>query len=125
MPKLTQIFAIALILLGGAGYVLTGAVSVTALIPAFFGLPVLAFGILAARPGSRRALWMHLAVVVMFLGLLGTARALPGAVALLSGGAVARPDAVVAQVIMALLCLAYVALSVRSFVLARRGAASA
>jgi hypothetical protein len=125
MPKLTQIFAIILIVLGVAGYVLSGAASVTALIPAVFGLPVLAFGILAARPGSRRALWMHLAVVIMFLGVLGTARALPSALALLSGGEVARPGAVVAQVVMALICLAYVALSVRSFVQARRGAASA
>jgi len=124
MPKVTQAFAVALIILGIGGYVVTNAVSITALIPAFFGLPVLAFGVLAARPQARRGLWMHLAVGVMFLGLLGTARAMPTAVSLLSGGAVERPAAVIAQVIMAALCLAYVALSVRSFVLARRAAAT-
>ncbi|MBW2459041.1 MAG: hypothetical protein JRI68_31365 [Deltaproteobacteria bacterium] len=122
MPKVTQAFAIALIVLGAGGYIVTGAVSVTALIPAFFGLPVLAFGVLAARPNARRGLWMHLTVVVMFLGLIGTARAVPSLVTLLTGGTVERPAAVVAQVIMALLCLAYVLLSVRSFVVARRTA---
>ncbi|MBW2525653.1 MAG: hypothetical protein JRI23_15830 [Deltaproteobacteria bacterium] len=120
MPKITQAFAAALIVLGIAGYALSGAASVTALIPAFLGAPVLVFGLLAARPGSRRGLWMHLAVGVMFVGLLGTARALPGAIALVMGGEVARPGAVVAQVVMALLCLAYVLLAVRSFVQARR-----
>lgn len=120
MPKITQAFAVALIVLGIAGYAVSGAASVTALIPAFLGAPVLLFGVLAAREGSRRGLWMHLAVVVMLIGLLGTVRAVPGAIALATGGDVARPGAVVAQILMALLCLAYVVLSVRSFVKARR-----
>lgn len=120
MPKLTQAFAIALILLGAGGYALTSAVSVTALIPAFLGVPVLACGVLAARPDARRGLWMHMAVGLMFVGLLGTLRAIPGFVTMLSGGAVERPAAVVAQIIMTVVCSIYVALSVRSFVQARR-----
>lgn len=125
MPKLTQLFAFLLIALGVVGYILSGAASVTALIPAFLGVPVLACGVLAARPGARRGLWMHLAVTFMFVGLVGTLRAVPGALALLAGGAVERPGALAAQLVMALLCAVYVGLSVRSFVQARRDRAAA
>jgi len=38
MPSVTIALGVVLIILGLAGYFLTGAVSVTALIPAFFGL---------------------------------------------------------------------------------------
>jgi hypothetical protein len=124
MPKLTQVFAVLLILLGVGGYLLTGRVSITALIPAFFGLAVLICGVIAARPDSRRGLWMHIAVGLMFLGLVGTARVVPGMLEMLSGVAVERPGAVVAQVVMASLCLVYVVLAVRSFVQARRAAAA-
>ena len=117
--------ALLLILLGVGGYVLSGAVSVTALITAFLGIPVLACGVLAARPNGRRGLWMHIAVGLMFVGLLGTLRAVPGLLAMVGGAAVERPGAIAAQIAMALLCLIYVALSVRSFVQARRERAAA
>jgi hypothetical protein len=52
MDRLTIVLGIVLVLLGvGAfGYALTGEqASVTALIPAFFGLPILGLGVAAAR----------------------------------------------------------------------------
>jgi uncharacterized membrane protein len=119
MPQTTVVFGALLCLLGVGFYAGTGGASVTALIPAFLGLPIVAAGFVARREGLRRHA-MHAAALLGTLGFLGT---LAGAVklpALLAGGEVARPAAVVAQAITALLCLAFVALCVRSFVRARR-----
>jgi len=56
----------ALLVLGLAGYLGTGASSPTALIPAAFGLILLALGMMA-RDERRRKLAMHIAVVVGLL----------------------------------------------------------
>ena len=112
-------FGLALTVLGAGAYLGTGAQSVTALIPSFFGLPVVVLGILA-RDGRRLKMTMHAAAVLALLGLLGSARGVPGALALVGGGQVARPEAVVVQAIMAALCAAFLVLALRSFVLARR-----
>ena len=123
MVRISITLGILLILLGiGAyGYALTGErASITALIPAFFGLPILALGMAAARWSTRRSVFMHLIVVLAVLGFLGSARGLASVVALITRPEqVARPAAVIVQSLMAVLCLAYVILAVRSFVLAR------
>ena len=124
MPRVTIALSSVLIIMGVVAYVATGAVSVTALIPAFVGLPVLVFGVLAERQPQRRALWMHLAVGLMLLGLLGTLRALPALVSLMGGAVVDRPAAVIVQLLMLSVCLVHVVLSIRSFVAARRNAAA-
>ena len=124
MPKVTIALSSVLIVLGVVAYGATGAVSVTALIPTFVGLPVLVFGVLAVRQPQRRALWMHLAVGLMFLGLVGTMPALPSLIPLLSKAAVDRPTAVIVQLLMLVMCLGHVVLSIRSFVIARRNAAA-
>ena len=118
MPALTIALGVALIILGVAGYALTGGVSVTALIPAAFGL-LLAIAGLLARDERKRMHAMHGAVVVALVGFLGSARGLLRIGEVLDGTA-ARPPAIVAQAIMAVLTLAYIVLAVRSFVLARR-----
>jgi hypothetical protein len=61
--------------------------------------------------------------MVGVLGFLGSARGLAQLPTLLSGGDVARPPAVIAQSVMAVLSAGYVALCVRSFIAARRAAA--
>jgi hypothetical protein len=73
-----------------------------------------------ARDERRRAHAMHAAAVVALLGVLGTAPGLMSLPALLGGSPVARPLAVAAQSLTALLLLVFLALCVRSFVDARR-----
>ena len=104
-----------LILLGVASYILTGRTSVTALIPAFFGA-IFVILALVGRSESARKHAMHAAVALALLALLGTlARVVPALVR----GELARP-AVLAQVIMSVILVSYIALGVKSFKDARR-----
>lgn len=99
--------------LGVGGFVATGAQHKTALIPAGFGAAALGLGLLGQRSDWRRgALWG--AVALGLLGLGGSARGLTRLPALLRGGEVERPAAVLSQSLMAGLSAAYVALGVRS-----------
>ena len=118
MAAITLALGASLIVLGVAGYVLTGAVSVTALIPAAFGVLFVLAGLLA-RSDRWRMHAMHAAVLVALLGFLGSARGLLGLGKVFDGTAV-RPAAIVAQTIMALLMLGYIVVAVRSFIQARK-----
>jgi hypothetical protein len=118
VPAITLTFGLALVVLGLAGYGLTGATSLTALIPAAFGLVLVVSGLLA-RNVRWRMHAMHAAVVVALLGFLGSFRGLLQIGAVVDGSA-ARPAAVVSQSLMALLTLVYITMAVRSFVSARR-----
>lgn len=118
MAQLTQTVGWILTLMGVAGYFGSGMASVTALIPAFFGLPLVLLGRLA-RDESKRKHVMHAAVL---LGLLGFAGSVPGLLklpSLFTGGA-ERPMAVAMQSAMALLLAFFVVSCVRSFIAARR-----
>jgi hypothetical protein len=115
MPSTTLVFGVILIVLGVASYFGTGRVSITALIPAFFGAMLAVFGLVARNPGARKHA-MHGAVMVALIGLLGTlARLIPAVAA----GQLGRP-AVLAQMAMSLLLICYIAIGVRSFIAARR-----
>lgn len=114
MASTTRTFGLILIVLGLAAYFLTGRVSVTALIPAFFGA-VFVILALVARNESARKHAMHAAVALGLLGFLGTLRVVP----LVMRGELMRP-AVLAQLAMMILMAVYVALGVRSFKAARR-----
>ena len=122
MAKLTIFFGILLIALGAWGFFATGAVHPTALIPAYFGLVLACSGIFAhTQDAKRRMLWMHVAVTAGLLGFLGS-----GAMAVIEkvkahGTPLAHPAAVGSQAAMALICLVFVVLCVRSFIAARRG----
>jgi len=117
MPSITIALGVALIVLGLAGYFLTGAASLTALIPAAFGLAIAVCGLMA-RDERKRKHAMHAAVVVALLGFLGSIRGLLQIGDVFDGTA-ARPAAVVSQTIMAVLTLGYIVMAVRSFVKAR------
>ena len=73
MASTTRTFGLILIALGLASYFLTDRVSVTALIPAFFGA-VFVILALVARHESARKHAMHAAVALGLLGFLGTLR---------------------------------------------------
>lgn len=119
MAKLTIALGVILIALGLAGYFGAGRASLTALIPAFFGLPLLLLGI-AALDDRWRKHAMHGALLLALLGAAGSARGLTKLPALLSGDAVERPAAVMAQSAMAILCFVFVVLGILSFIKARR-----
>jgi uncharacterized membrane protein len=119
MTRWTLIYAGALLLLGLGAYFGTGAQSVTALIPAFLGIPVLLCGLVALKTG-RPKMPAHIALVFALLGVVGGAMGLPHLPALLSGGEVARPTATLTQSLLFILSVAYLILGIRSFIQARR-----
>jgi hypothetical protein len=122
MAKVTLIFALLLVVLGLAGFLGTGSVHYTALIPTWFGLALGLFGFLAISPSEgRRKLFMHFNVTIGLLGFLGGAiEAVRGYVSASAAGH--QPDmiALASKVAMAALMFVYVVLCVRSFIAARR-----
>ncbi len=123
MAKITIGFGLVLIALGLGSYFGTGREHVTALIPAFFGLPLLILG-LVARNERRRKTAIHIAVGIGLLGFVGTVRGLMKLPVLLTGGELERPTAVAVQSAMAIVCLVFVLLCVWSFIKARRASAA-
>jgi hypothetical protein len=119
VPNTSILFGVLLILLGLWGYFGTGTSSPTALIPAAFGLLLVIAGVLA-QAESRRKHAMHAAAMVGVLGFLGSVNGWANIGAVLSGAEVPRKEAVIATSIMALLCLIFTGLCVRSFIAARR-----
>ena len=115
MSKITIAVGAFLIVLGLIGYLGTGMVSWTALIPALFGLPLTILGALALQEGWRKHV-MHAAVIVGLVGFLGGAFSFMRP--LLSGGEM-KPMAATMQALMALTCAAFVGLCVKSFIDAR------
>ena len=121
MAKLTILFGVLLIVLGGVSFVLTGQKFPTSLIPVAFGILLIIFGALANTPDSRRRmLFMHIAVTVGLLGFLATSPALFQAFQLFKGKLFPYPAAVEEKAAMSGLMLIYVLLCVRSFLAARR-----
>jgi hypothetical protein len=105
-----------LIALGLGAYFGTGQEHATALIPAYFGAPLLLLGLVALNAKLRKHA-MHVAVIVGLLGFLGALYSLR------RFSEAFEPEKVTATVVklaMAILCALFVALCVRSFIAARR-----
>ena len=124
MPVVTIALGVILTLLGLWGYFGLGSPSITALIPAFFGIPFLVLGIVARNERYLKHA-MHGAAALAVLAFLGTVPGLVKAFAMLRGAAVQRPTAVTVQAIVAILSLVFVVLCIVSFVQARRSRAAA
>jgi uncharacterized membrane protein len=122
MAKVTLVFALLLVALGLAGYLGTGSIHPTALIPTWIGLALGLFGFLAISPNEgRRKLFMHINVTIGLLGFLGGAvEAVRGYVHAKSAGLEPDPIALASKSTLAGLMLIYVILCVRSFIAARR-----
>lgn len=114
MAFTTIVFGLILTVLGLAGYVLTGMVSVTALIPAFLGAILVALGFVArSEPVRKHA--MHAAALVALIGFVGAL------FSLLRTPMALRPAmAVFSQAATVLLTGVFVVLCVKSFIDARR-----
>ena len=120
MPKIAILFGGLLTALGLWAYFGSGSESPspTALIPAGFGVLLAGCGVLGLVEAWRKHA-MHVAAAVGLLGVLGgCGRGLSKVGVLVSGDGNSR--AVLISLTLGLLCLVYVALSVRSFILARR-----
>jgi hypothetical protein len=122
LAKLTLVLAVLLVALGLVGYIGTGSLHSTALIPAWIGLALGIFGFLAISPNERRRkLFMHINVTIALLGFLGsTSEAIRGYVHATSRGLEPDQIALASKVTLAGLLLIYVILCVRSFIAARR-----
>jgi len=118
MASTTIVFGLLLTLLGLAGYFLTGTSSLTALIPAIFGVPLLLLGFVARSEHSRKHA-MHVAALLGTIGFIGALMSL-----LRTPTGVRSALAVGSQVAMVLLTGIFVVLCVRSFISARRARAA-
>ena len=118
MPSTSIISGVLLILIGILGYVFSlidGNASVTALIPAAFGLLLVIFGLIAKSNENLRKHLMHAAVLVGLLGFL-----IPTIRLVSQASNIKVSLAVLSQAAMALICLFFVILSIQSFINARR-----
>ncbi len=106
MAKTSQAVGLALIVVGFVAYFASGMASPTALIPTFFGLALSLLGFYGRSPQHARTATL-LALGVGLIGLFGSARGLFALPALLGGGEVARPAAVIAQSAMAVILIGY------------------
>ena len=119
MAKTSITFGIILIILGLYSYFGISSESITALIPTFLGIPVLIFGFLALNEKYLKHA-MHGAAVLMLLGFGGTVGGLIKFFRMLGGEVFERPAAITIQAIMALICLIFFILAIKSFIDARR-----
>src|SRR5688572_14449542 len=118
MASTTIVFGLVLTALGLAGYLLTGGVSVTALIPAFFGIVLLVLGFLARAEAMRKHA-MHAAAAVGLIGFIGALMSLLRA-PFETRSALAN----FSQMAMAVLTAVFVVLCIKSFRDARRARAA-
>lgn len=119
MASFTIRVGVILIAAGIAAYLLTGATSVTALIPSAIGAGLLLLGIVGVRRPDLRRHAMHVAMVVAIVGLAGSFTGLLALPAMLSGGGGVRPS-VALRAVMAVMLLVYLGVGIKSFVDARR-----
>ena len=119
MPQKGISTGLILILLGLAGYFGGGRASVTALIPAFIGIPLLLSSILAKKPKLLK-IGMHLAAV---FGLLGFIAPLGRLIPQIIKGEFELGFATVSMILMVIVCGAFTGLCVQSFRAARRAKA--
>jgi small-conductance mechanosensitive channel len=119
MPSTAIGCGLALIMVGIAGYVWgimdNNKASITALIPALFGLVIAIFGALAQSKESLRKHMMHAALLVALIGFI-----IPTARLLMDVSKISLTPSVIAQAAMALLCLLFVVIGLQSFFNARR-----
>lgn len=119
MPKFSIVLGIIFILMGLYGYFGISSESITALIPTFFGIPLLILGWLGLNEKYLKHA-MHGAAVITLLGFAGTVGGLIKFFRMLGGEEMQRPAAVTVQAIMAILCLLFLIFAIKSFIDARR-----
>jgi len=118
MAKITVAFGVVLVAISLGFWLMMGRVDMAAPHPAGVGLVLILCGVLANTENAKqRMLWMHIAVTMGLIGFLITGIR---AVVQMVRGAIAVPLAFDERVVVAIVCLVYVVLCVRSFIAARR-----
>ncbi|ATW88202.1 hypothetical protein halTADL_1430 [Halohasta litchfieldiae] len=107
--RLGIVLGISLIILGVSAYAFSNFVSITALIPAFFGVLIAILSLVGYRQTDRQRLAAYGIGLLAVLGVLGSTRGIPDIIALLTGGAVDSPIAAVSQGVMIAVCLVLLA----------------
>ena len=118
MTGIAIVCGVLLMILGVAGYVYgiaVGHASPTALIPAGFGIAIALFAYIGRARESLRMHMMHIAVLFGLLGFI-----IPTVRLIANYSTISMSAATVSQIAMALICLVFVILSVKSFIDARR-----
>ncbi len=121
MPATAIWFGRILIIIGVAGYawgLYGGNASLTAMIPAAFGIVLMLLGHLAIAMESLRKHLMHAAVIVGLIGFI-----MPAGRLISKFSDITLSAAIVSQIAMAVFCLIFVVLAVRSFIAARKSEA--
>jgi hypothetical protein len=120
LVSLTLLVGITLIVLGIGGYLLSGMVSPTALIPAAFGVVILLLGAYG-REQTRRRTAMHLAMGVALAGILGSITGVVPFIRWMTGSTPGPvPLAPLFKTMMLIVLAIYLGMGIRSFVAARR-----
>jgi membrane protein implicated in regulation of membrane protease activity len=117
MVRFTAALGVTLVVLGIGAYVLTSAVSITALIPAFVGVPLLACAAVA-RSAARRRPALAVALAIALLGALGSAMNVIKIGEAIAGTA-QRPSAVWVSTIMFVLLVIFLAAGGRALLKSR------
>ena len=121
MPTTAITSGVLLILIGIIGYIFSivdGNTSLTALIPAAFGILLAVLGFAAKSKENLRKHLMHVAVLVGLLGFI-----IPAARIISQLSNIKVSLAVLSQVAMSVVCLVFVILCVKSFIDARKNRA--
>ena len=71
IPNLAMLLGSILILWGFFSYIASDSGSITALIPSFFGVPLLILGFLSIRNESNKHHYMHASMIVALVSVLG------------------------------------------------------
>ena len=100
---------ITLVVLGVGAYVLSGFASITALIPALFGVLIAILGVVRRQQTDGERLAAYGIGLLAVFGVLGSTRGIPNIIALLTGEAVESTIAAVSQGAMIVICLVLLA----------------
>ena len=119
MPRTSIIFGVLLIAVSFSAYFLSDGRSLTSFIPAVFGLVLLVCGVIAQKGEKARKHALHVAALFSFVGMLAAGTRLPKSIAKYTETEGASLIAVLGQGSMAILCLLFFAICLRSFIVAR------
>ncbi len=124
MAKITLGFSIIYIIMGVLSYYLSGMASVTALIPAFFGIMYAIFSIIAIIKTNLNKHMLHASMALTVLALGGTFKGFGKLIKWFGGAQFERLLAIQVQGAFFILSLILFCLGIFSFIQARKNRAS-
>tara|TARA_B100000579_G_scaffold362467_1_gene320600 strand:- start:67 stop:462 length:396 start_codon:yes stop_codon:yes gene_type:complete len=117
MENISMIYGIFLIIWGLGVSILSGSQSITSLIPAILGLPILIFSFFAKKLPERKKLFMHIVVLIGFILFLGGLDFIRG---LIQGNIFVNLWASSSKLMMMISGLLFIILCAKSFVFNRK-----